>query len=739
MVIRYAPASPPPAPLRGPVAFRGDAVLPLSIRLVETLERIRAHLRRRALPMALASAVPLAGLGLFVALKTPVYQTAAAVFVDPQAARPARADGSTDAAVLAGQLRLATSRTVLQKALEQGKLAEEAGIKGADGWLARLFQIGLKLAGIQSGGGQNQSVALVQGLSSAVQAKLGDGVNLIEISGTAPDATAAARIANAVAQAFVDEIVASTDAASGSERSRLTRRGDDLKVRLQEAESRLMQFRARNGLDTKAPSTEAGAASELVRARAAAAEAKARYEQLQKLMANGKEPEVIADLVQSPSIERLKAQYNDAAAQEISFRSSLGPRHPAYLEVQQQAREKKRLLQEGLRLAQTAARIEWQSAREQEMAAEKRAGSEPAAPAAATQAPMPTQLRELERDVEMARAAYDRYIRSLDTPDPAAQGMAARVVSQAAAPLAPLSRIGGGAIASTLGMSLLFAAIAGLRTGRRRSRTVPEAPSRALRRAVSTSRPPMAPEPQTPAPVVIRHRPAAAPAEAPAYAPEPAQTPAPQGPALETIEALASDLVLASGAFTLQTVLCASLAPQAGKSEAALALARAAQRQHLRVLVIDADEGEDGLSTRCAGSPVAGTIPIQGRLRPLLAVGAGPQRFCVIPVEARAPALPDLATLPALDGIVGHFDLVIVNGPILQGTLLERKLARAAQVVMLPCAPGAMPEPGRASLLLGVSAAMLRFVTAPDAAGMASDGAPAASRPMSVVRLRNVA
>lgn len=737
MVIRYAPARPaPPAGgrMQAPPTYRGGDILPFSIRILETITLAKARLRRRALPMMLAAALPLAGAVGFVWLQTPVYRTTATVFVDPQAGQPGRPATAADAAALSGQLRLATSRTVLQKAIEQGKLTESAGLKGPDGFLARLFGLALRVAGQDSGATSGKTGDLVSVLARSAGASAGDGVNLIEISGKATDAGAAAAIANAVAQAFVDEIVASAEASSGSERARRERRGEDFKARLDTAEQALARFRAANGLEASAARLPAGASSavsELARARLAASDARARYEQLQKLLSSGREPEVVADLARLPSLERLKAQYNDAAAQEISFRSSLGPRHPAYLEMQQQAREKKRLLQEGLRLALSAARIDWQTARDQEMAAEKQPGAEAATPAAPL--PPPTRLRELERDVEIARAGFERSLRALGATESEGQGAAARIVAPAAAPLSPVSEGRMALFAGALTLSLLLAIATGLKRGARPPRPDAQRPERPLRRTVQTVRP--APvDVSGPSPSQVNPRPKAPP-------PPVARMPAAAAPSLSLhgIDALADELAQASGEFVLQTVLASAVAPGEAKSDAALALARAAQARQLRVLVIDADDSDGGLSDRFGGGAIAGTIPIQGRARPLLVAEGGAQRICLVPCESKAPSPPDLATLPALTGIAGNFDLVIIDGPVLSGTLSERKLARAAQVVMLACPAAAMPGLTRISQLLGVSPEVLRVVQPMDTPANPLDAAPVAGRPMGVVRLRKVA
>jgi succinoglycan biosynthesis transport protein ExoP len=733
MVIRYAPTSPERAAVR-PRAPQAGA-LPLGLRVATIIQKCLAGLRRARLWIAVAFLLPLLAAVAWEALRTPVYRTSAAVSFELGGGRQG---APADPAVLAAQMRLAGSRTVLQRAIDREKLVEDESFLARPSGVMAVLKLAMNAVGL--GGAaptEDRAAAILRIVSGSVVATAGDGPNLIEIWASAESPAMAMRLANALAQSFVDELTATADQALGSERSRADRRADELKSRLREAERKLAQYRVQNGLDA-AQSRVAGAdqelSAQLARARLAASEARARYEQIQKATASGKEPDVVADLIRTPSLERLKTQYSEASAQEISFRSSLGPRHPAYLEVQQLLREKRRLLQEGLRLALTSARIEWQTARELEMSLEKRVGPVDLPAPQSQQAPM--QLRELERDVELARSAYERHIRSVDASEPGGSTPAARLVAAAAQPLHPTSQgrraIWGAALAASFALMAL-AALSGIM---REFAGLPRAPARA---AVKPPRKAAEPAKASPAsPPVRQAAPTPAPGASPRQKAEPFKTvrvasrPASPPEAL-SIDHIADELARGVREFQLQTVFVTSYG--GAKSDAALALARAARQRQLRVLMIDADEEHAATSLAHGGGAASGWVRINGRVRPLIPVdGSTRGGVWLIPVESRIGDVAPSAAAP-LNGIAGHFDLVVIEGPRLAGALMERKLARAAQGVLLAVDGGEAPAVEPVCRALGVSPELLRVVRSP---APATDPAPE-PRPRTVVRLRKAA
>jgi hypothetical protein len=146
----------------------------------------------------------------------------------------------------------------------------------------------------------------------------------------------------------------------------------------------------------------------------------------------------VGDPAKSAALDRLRAQLADAQRQESNARSTLGPRHPAAIEIQQQIADTRRAIRAEARRLVDVAQAEILATQAQERAAQRRL--EEAKSQTSLDGKAMVELRELERDAAASRAAYERFLRARetvreDTPD----GPTARVISPAVAPLAPAS------------------------------------------------------------------------------------------------------------------------------------------------------------------------------------------------------------------------------------------------------------------------------------------------------------
>ena len=156
---------------------------------------------------------------------------------------------------------------------------------------------------------------------------------MIDISVSSKDPAKAARLANAIATVYLErEFEAKTEASkrtSGSLQSRLA----ELRERAARSARRVEDFKEQNKI--------LGASGELVteqqlstqnkqlmQARAATAERRARYEDVRRLQHGSAEPDAIAEAIESPTITALRSQYAEAKQAEANKTAILGPRHP---------------------------------------------------------------------------------------------------------------------------------------------------------------------------------------------------------------------------------------------------------------------------------------------------------------------------------------------------------------------------------------------------------------------------
>ncbi|MCA0424560.1 MAG: hypothetical protein LCH61_14795 [Proteobacteria bacterium] len=727
MVIRYASDGPlssarrdrihAPAAVDPALAHWGSG-----LDLARIGQRCLARLRRRLIPMLIVAALPFVAAVAWQKVQPPQFEAATAIFVDPAIGRGGRSDVPADQALLDAHIRTILSRTTFQKAIEREKLAEDSGLYLKPTGLAALADTVLALVlRHKDRPAEDRGQAILRLMQERMSAVRSGEANLIAVTASASDARTAARLANAVAQTFVDDLVATSDKASGSDRARLMARADELRARLRDMEARLAQARIQNGLDPARGDQDVF--SQLARARAATLDAKAKSDQIQKLMAAGKDIEAIADLVRSPSIERLRIQYNEAAAQEANFRTSLGPRHPAFLEAAEQAKEKRRLLMEGLRLAASATRAEWQAARDTELQLEKRAGAD----AAQAIPPAVSPIKDLERDVELARLAYDRQMRMVEAADGATPGAPARIVTKAAVPNEPVATGRQRAMKVAAAAAALLALLV-LVTGRSPERSArPARPRRRDRPAKDGSM--ATADPAAGMPTVRR----------PAHG-TPDMPPQPVSPA-DPEESFVEEITARENEFALQVTLVTATTPTPDKSRTALRLALAAARRDVRVLLMDIDDTDHGLSRRFGANPATATIELQGRRRLIVQAEIAPGIvISLIPQEDDRAAPANDTPVPRLLALAGNFDLVILDGPAMTGGVAERKLARTAQSVVVVVDAEADAE--RLAARLDVSADILRLVqTEPIPGPPVPPNRPAETpaRPMSIVRLQQCA
>ena len=165
---------------------------------------------------------------------------------------------------------------------------------------------------------------------------------VVDVSVTSQDPDKAARIANAVAQAYLAEQTAVRSDAARQISQSLSARLNELKDRVREAEDRVETYKARNNI--------LGASGQLVNeqqlselnnqlgaAHARTAAAKARVDQVERLQLSRDETGAFPEAVQSQTVTALRSQYAEVMRREAEQMTSLGQRHPAVIEIQAEA------------------------------------------------------------------------------------------------------------------------------------------------------------------------------------------------------------------------------------------------------------------------------------------------------------------------------------------------------------------------------------------------------------------
>jgi len=353
------------------------------------------------------TAISLLAAVLFVAFVPHRYTATTQILIDPTDLRAvatdlAPANQANDAAVLQveSQVRVLTSDSVLRRVVKAESLDHDPEFARPQSWFG----------GASYG---DDSLAALNALKRAVRVKRAERTYVVDLSVTTRDAVKAARIANAIAQAYLAE---QTDVRSDAARQisqSLSARLNELKERVRQAEDRVETYKAQHNI--------LGASGQLVNeqqlselnnqlgiARARTAAAKARLDQVEHVHVSQDDIGSFPEAVQSQTIAALRTQYAEIMRREAEQMSSLGPRHPAVIEIQAQAERLRHMIENEVHRIALSARSEYESARANEAILasnlEKLKGN------AVTTNEAMVKLRELERDVVASRAVYESFL-----------------------------------------------------------------------------------------------------------------------------------------------------------------------------------------------------------------------------------------------------------------------------------------------------------------------------------------
>ena len=180
---------------------------------------------------------------------------------------------------------------------------------------------------------------------------------VLAISVTSADSQRAARLSNAVADAFlVDKLDTRFEAAKRAS-SWLSDRLTDLRTQLRESEEAVAKFRAEHGLFATGSVTLSQQQlselnAKLVESRADAAQKKARVDLLASIQAKGGNIQNMPDLSNSGALPTLRQQLTTLSQQEADLLARYNSAHPQVVNVKAQQRDVERAISaEALRLA----------------------------------------------------------------------------------------------------------------------------------------------------------------------------------------------------------------------------------------------------------------------------------------------------------------------------------------------------------------------------------------------------
>jgi len=332
----------------------------------------------------------------------------------------------TDPASLQNQIQILTSRGLAEKVIGKLGLAADPEFAPSQGWF-----------------GASDVRRLHDGTIDNFLKRLSvDAVGLstsLNVSFTSRDAEKAARIADAITDAYVADQVNAKFEATARTTQWLMDRIQLLAQQVQASDEAVQRYKAENNLnDTAAGDSIVGQqmgaiSTQLVVARADLAQKQAMRARVAQLAKSGRAADV-SQVVASPLIAQLRAQESDLIQQEAELSTRYGPRHPKMIEIESQ---KKNL---DAKIAQEVGRVVETMNNDVAVAAAQVGSLEGSLRGAEHESASDNlarvKLKSLEANAASTRSMYQAFVERLRaTQDSAADQVPdARVISRAAIP-----------------------------------------------------------------------------------------------------------------------------------------------------------------------------------------------------------------------------------------------------------------------------------------------------------------
>ncbi len=416
----------------------------------------------------------LGGLGAFAFLKLvpKSFISIAQVYVDPRGLQmldneltPKGQDSSNTVTMVESQVRVITSQSVMQRVVEKEQLhldPEFSGVKPS--WLDTVQGKRPQIVA-----GKDHITTAMYALIDKVNVRRPERTFIIDITTKAQTAEKAARLANALADTYL-EIQTQNRAEIAQKATRLlTGRLDELRETVRMAEDRVEAYKTQNNLvGTRAQLVSEQQLSEinlqLTTAQARTSEAKARFDQVERARSTPNQLGALSEAISSPTISALRNQASEANRKLAEFQSDLGDRHPVVRNVRAQANDIRRAIDEELARIVHSVRNDLERAKAGEQAILAHLNTLKTQAVDRSQAFV--KLRELEREVETSRNLYQSFLtrarevgelERLDTSNAHIITRATAPIDRSFPPSGAMVLLAGVLAGLALGMGLAFA------------------------------------------------------------------------------------------------------------------------------------------------------------------------------------------------------------------------------------------------------------------------------------------
>jgi succinoglycan biosynthesis transport protein ExoP len=262
---------------------------------------------------------------------------------------------------------------------------------------------------------------------------------VLTLSFKSRDPDKAARIANALADQYMVGVLEAKYQSTKRASEWLQRRSAELQQQAMDADRAVQTFKAQNNI----VGTSKGLMSEqqlsdvntqLIQARAATAEAKARLDRINAITDQDLAQPTVTDALNNTVITRLRAQYLDLAAQYADWSNKYGKDHQASMNLASKMQELRRAIKDEVKRIADAYKSDYEIARSRESSLDSDLNKLIGESSSASQAQV--KLRSLESAADTYRTLYNNFLQQLQeaTQNQSFPISEARIISTAEKP-----------------------------------------------------------------------------------------------------------------------------------------------------------------------------------------------------------------------------------------------------------------------------------------------------------------
>ncbi|KAA5599207.1 polysaccharide biosynthesis tyrosine autokinase [Blastochloris sulfoviridis] len=400
------------------------------ISVADLIEWAKGFFGRQYWIFAIGVACALAAAIAYLSVTPPQYTATAMLMIDRGKVRDLQVpgsplgDGPLDTVQVDTQVEVLRSDTIGLAVIRAQNLMEDPELDGraraAVNPLAKLFSLFRSNAAPEP----LSTKAVLGGFLSRRKITRVGKTYILEVSYQSSDPVHAANIANAIAEAYIDNELETKYQVTRRASTWLQGRIKELRAQAADADLAVFEYKEKNkiidygNVSVSGPGAASGRLigdqqlselnSQLMATRGATAEAKARLDRIEDVLKQDVRDATVADTLKNEIINRLRTRYLDMAAREASWSVQYGSNHLAAVNLRTQMDELLRSMSDELNRIAASYRSEFEIAKAREEALERRL-AELVSESQSTYRDR-IGLGDLESGAKVSRAIYDTFL-----------------------------------------------------------------------------------------------------------------------------------------------------------------------------------------------------------------------------------------------------------------------------------------------------------------------------------------